>query len=730
MGDQVGRTLSIHRHSISPDEPARAHRRWRLLLLSLVAAATMMVPALLAAPAHAVDGGTQDATAPVETDDDGKKDPDGTTPPPTETEPPVDATVALDPLPSLIRQDSVTVSGTVPDSIEPGSTVTVKSQGRQATNTSVTDSHTFSADIEVAAGEKQKITASVDGAKTAEAFVNVLFAPSITQNEIVAGIGENTVSGTGYKGAKLTLTVGERTYSTTVKSDRSWTVTVAHEVSRGTATATQTTSWAPEGSNASRSIPITVDLTAPKPPALSSPAAGTTLPLAGATISGTAEPGAQITVFVGAQAICKATASSSGAWSCTASEVYKSGKGSIVAIATDAVGNSSKDSNPVSVRFGSASKSPSDPPTTDSPSDAPTDEETTPDEKTEEPSPSESDESHSKAAPPAPADPRGPWNHATPFTDALPPALGAEAIAGWARALLLAALTVGLILIPARMLAGTFGRRRVAASAVTFTGRNRSSSEFEMAPSLAVPSRVAMIVIGIVGTGALAIFANPVDGRPAYLRLLIASVLAAALINAVAAWVPRILSHVWRCGYTEVRFNPRWLMLVAASVLATRLFDMHPALLFGLVTTVRVPSVLADAVLARLALTRMGGVFATGMLAWMLAALVPQGGGFFTQLVIETANITALVGIGSAAIMMVPLGRLSGRAIFAWSRPLWLGSVLAILTALFVMLGPTIESWRTTGNVLAALALVLAFAALGITLWLWRRFVQPMLTSS
>src|SRR5699024_5755036 len=100
-----------------------------------------------------------------------------------------------------------------------------------------------------------------------------------------------------------------------------------------------------------------------------------------------------------------------------------------------------------------------------------------------------------------------------------------------------------------------------------------------------------------------------------------------------------------------------------------------------------------------------------------------------TQMLIETANITALIGIGSAALMMIPLGRLSGRAIFAWSRPLWLAAVLGMLTALFVMLGPSIASWRATGNVLAATAFVLAFAAIGISVWLWKRYVQPNLTA-
>ncbi|WP_166984257.1 Ig-like domain-containing protein [Paramicrobacterium fandaimingii] len=716
--------------------PVRSRGRWHFFALAVVAAAALSLPLLFVSPAAASSAGSLVST---ETDD-GTETPsppntgdNATTPPPTSEQPKIDLVEPGD----FWGTPKMPVTGTVSD-IPENSVIQITSP-RGDTSTKVGADGSFSTSVPVGQGADQEITATWSGSSgevSAEATVDVFFTLSIDAPSKPIGKNGSLSGGNAADGATVTVRIDGHRYTTSADAKGRWAVSITDEFSKASATATQTMKGAGRASNPSAAVPVTVDLSAPSKPRITAPAAGATVPTSGATISGTGEPGSTVTVFVGAQSVCKVDVSSSGTWSCTAAEVATSGAQKIVAKADDTAGNSSGDGPAVTVLFGSSS-SPSDPPAT-SPSDKPTDEKTTPGdsdktpgEKEPEPSKSDDNDSRNEAAPPAaPPNGPGPWNHATPFTESLPPAIGLDAVAGWARALLLAVLTIALILIPARMLAGTLARRRVAASGVVFTGRNRSESEFERAPMLAVPGRIAMIVLGIAATGALTIFANPVDGRPAYLRLLLAAIVAAAIINAAAAWLPRILSHVWQCGFTEVRFNPRWLLVVAAAVLASRVFDLHPALLFALVTTVRVPTVLNSAVLARLALSRISGVFVVGVIAWLLASFVPQGGGFFTQLVIETANITALVGIGSAAIMMVPLGRLSGRAIFAWSRPLWLAAVLAILTALFVMLGPSIENWRATGNVLAALALVLAFAALGISVWLWKRYVQPMLASS
>ena len=74
----------------------------------------------------------------------------------------------------------------------------------------------------------------------------------------------------------------------------------------------------------------------PPPVAITSPAAGadvTTTP----TVSGTSEPDATVTVTSGSSTICSATASDSGAWSCTPTTALTDGAYTLTATATDAI---------------------------------------------------------------------------------------------------------------------------------------------------------------------------------------------------------------------------------------------------------------------------------------------------------------------------------------------------------------------------------------------------------
>jgi hypothetical protein len=74
----------------------------------------------------------------------------------------------------------------------------------------------------------------------------------------------------------------------------------------------------------------------PPPVAITGPDAGATVTTT-PTVSGTSEPDATVTVNAGGGAICTATASDSGAWSCTASAALADGAASLTATATDAI---------------------------------------------------------------------------------------------------------------------------------------------------------------------------------------------------------------------------------------------------------------------------------------------------------------------------------------------------------------------------------------------------------
>ncbi|MGH3168113.1 MAG: Ig-like domain-containing protein [Trebonia sp.] len=92
-------------------------------------------------------------------------------------------------------------------------------------------------------------------------------------------------------------------------------------------------------------VPATTEF--PTAPTITTPKGGQTLTL-DASISGTSEPDASVTVSEGSTALCTGTANDSGAWSCAPASGLTSGKQTITATATDSTGYASGASAAVS----------------------------------------------------------------------------------------------------------------------------------------------------------------------------------------------------------------------------------------------------------------------------------------------------------------------------------------------------------------------------------------------
>ena len=91
----------------------------------------------------------------------------------------------------------------------------------------------------------------------------------------------------------------------------------------------------------------------------------------------------------------------------------------------------------------------------------------------------------------------------------------------------------------------------------------------------------------------------------------------------------------------------------------------------------------------------------------------------------ETVEALALLSLGSAAVALLPVGGLAGRAVFQWSRLLWLGLGLVVYTLLFALLLPVGSLIRTGQSTLVLVIGALGFAAVSVCLWLWERYVEP-----
>jgi hypothetical protein len=517
----------------------------------------------------------------------------------------------------------------------------------------------------------------------------------------------------------------------------------------------------PSSSNDSPPIKMLFDIDQPAAPTLTSPANGDRVSPAGVAYSGTGEDGATVTVFAGPYSVCGALVIV-GTWSCFGGEVQP-GIYLVIALQQDAAGNVSPGSVPVTVEFGSvvtptAAPAPTTAPTqasapsvTPSPSATPAPSATSGPSATTGPSatagpsavapvpaPGPSpDSSTPGAAPPGgapqPAPPdqaqvpsaprtRGGWNDPTSFTAAITP-ISSDSAFPWQQAALLALGALLLFALPARLLAGTISEARGGRPLwrpARLAGRNRLREEFETSPNVRLNRRVA-VGAALVAAATLVMLSGPVVGKPAYLRLLLAVVIALGIVNAIGTLVPWWwCSRVWRVD-ASVTFLPRYLLLVAAIALASRLADLHPALLFGLIGSVAIgtPGVQRG----RIAAVRALSLIVLAVLGWLTLAFLPASDGFAGALGAEVVNAVVLVAVGSTVVVLMPLGHSSGRSILAWSRPVWTALSVVSYTMLFRVLAPSAEDWAHVAPLVLVAAVT--FAVLSVGTWAWQRFVMP-----
>lgn len=651
------------------------------------------------------------------------------------------------PPPVSFTPEPVTITSPVSDELVDAVPLTVR--GTKATGASVqlhvgdsgnpvclvpaSDKTSFSCTVtSLLQGSSVPLTAVqlLDGAETSTATspIRVLLPPTIALS--AAGASNGFLQGTGYPGATLTLrSSAGATWTVTVSGTGSWVYVLPQGVPSGSLRLTATQSTAFSGSAQSRAsapVQISLDRDAPGAPSITTPVPDGAIPAGSTTYAGIGETGATVTVFaVTASGIdiqlCADVPVTNGRWSCTGAAV-PAGGATITAYQRDAAGNTGAGSPPFNVLFTGPTASPS-----------PSQRSTPPDEQPATPAapPAAPPPSSAAPAPGAAVPPGGNWAERTPFTTAVQAAVGPGADFTWLRAVLLAVAVVVLLLVPARMVATTVARRRHSPETLraALTGRNRTPTHDDPAPLLAAPGNVARSIIALSIAGALELFARPVDGQPVYLRLFVASVLALVLVNAAATWAPAKFA-AWR-GFDQPqqRLSMVAFPVIVAVALVSRLLDLQPAFLFGLLFVVALPnSSRADR--GQLGLSRIVAVFTLGLVGWLITSLIGTPVGFVDSFAAELINIVAMTALGSAAMMMVPLGKLSGRAVLNWSRPAWFATALVIFTVLFAFLSPTVDAWQGQVATLVILIAVVGFAAVGMSLWVWRRMVSPNLTVS
>ncbi len=563
--------------------------------------------------------------------------------------------------------------------------------------------------------------------------VAVLRPPTITGGATNGEVSNGIIRGTGFPGATVTATLntGEGC-SFGVDTGGSWSCLLPAGIASGqyTVTATQSANFGGSVTSDSSSSSLRIDSIPPTAPTLRS---DTRTPIAGAAIrlSGSGEAGTTITVSFGASTLCTAPVNGES-WSCTV--ILGAGNFELRAVAEDAAGNRSTGSAILPLTVAAANVPPPAPAPTSSPTNPATSTPTPAASQPTEPpviDPSVAPLTPSDAGAGAGRSPAAGWSDTTNFARVIADASADPLL--WPRSIGIALAGLLLLAIPVRLLANALGpdrNKRIRRAFAGMAGRNRSSTEFEVSPTLSL--RPWVVGSGVVVlAGVLAILARPIQSEPAYLRLVVAIILALAALNTTVVAVGMLLARVrWNTRVRPV-ISPSLLFVVAGASLLSRLLELSPPLLFGVVSGVGVAMASTERATrivdsGALASARVTTLLIVGAGAWTVLPLLPTTGELMTALLADFVGTLALAGLGSATLLSLPLGTLDGRVILARSPLAWAGLAVLSGTLLAAALAPSLPLENGVVMVTTT-ALAAVFAVVCLTVWAWARRARPQL---
>jgi len=682
-----------------PNAPARPIRargsggRRRLVALALLGLWATAGVLAAAAPAAADPSPTADPAPPVS----------------------IDLTV-----PAFSPSNAVPVSGkrTPGHSIE----VATESSSTACTVPASPPTETWSCTIALPNGAARTVTATEkddDGDVVGEpesANVDVLGVPTIDGSSgfLTTGI----VSGSGFPGSVVTVAVSGGAQpgcsSQPIGSNGYWSCSLGAGSGRWTIQARQANSGIGGGSPSlpSGSLAVVVDKDAPAPPTITSPRAGSRVTSSVVTYTGRGEPGATVGLYIDNTPSCTAIVDGAGAWSC---RVRGTGNGihRVLAIQSDAAGNYGSPSAAISLAFGPAS------------SPAPGSGESPPQGT---PTPAPSTQPPGPTAPTLPAPPSGggtpgtSWGTPTGFGSGLPTPAESLARGNWWLAPALAVAFLVLVAVPLRLAASALRGRRIAPLARLF-GRNRVSAEEDGSVAAGPGNPWLTAAVPLAAAAVFIVLAGGVNDELRYLRLTAAVGLALALLNLLGVAVAGGLAGRALGAGGRLRFLPVLLLAAALTALLSRVTGMDPPLLAGVIIGLGIPAAVPPRRSALARLSEVGAVAGIAVVAWLLhASPLGSGEGFWGRLLAEGLGTLTLAGLGSALIMVLPLGPLPGAALLRWSKAAWAATVLVVgILACGILLGDT----GSRLPVLAALGVAAAIGAISVAIWSWTRFVEP-----
>jgi len=225
-----------------------------------------------------------------------------------------------------------------------------------------------------------------------------------------------------------------------------------------------------------------------------------------------------------------------------------------------------------------------------------------------------------------------------------------------------------------------------------------------------------------VATTALVLcFADPQFGWSAWsLRLWLAVFASLFMVNVVSMSIVRAVAR--RKYGVESRLDPMpaTILIVAGSVLVSRLAHIEPGFLFGVVVGVIFVRELMKIEEGRLA--SLGGLvlIGLGISSWIAYSLLPnpESASATVQFFRDFTAAMTLESLSTLLIALLPLAFLEGQGIFKWQKAVWALIYGTAVAAFVIVVVPMGESWGDmTAPILGWTTLFLIFAVIATGVW-------------
>lgn len=496
-------------------------------------------------------------------------------------------------------------------------------------------------------------------------------------------------------------------------------------------------SLGPEYSSYSPATTATIDRTPPAAPLITSPSNGDAVSGPAVTVAGIGEADARVQVFTNGDIACEADVEPSGEWTCTLG-LPGAGDWTLQALQRDVAGNFSSASERVEIIAsprdpGPGEGSPGGPAVPPAP--APDPDETASPDPASPPSPGPTAPG-SEPPPGAPSPPFGGeggdglsttnWGTETGFGNSLPSAEQIVERGGWALAPIVALAYVLLIALPLRAYATIVGPR-LGTSPWRLTGRNRHDDEpqdEEPVEDAGRPILSPLLVVAatFVGAALVAALSGGIAAEVRYIRLMAAIGLGLVLLNLLAVVIPARIAGRALHAPVRARLLPGILIVALFAALLSRFLDLQPPVLLGVLLACLALEPARLRARGGVAIAQIAGVATLALLGWAAHTLLMPSIGFWATFAAETMAAVALGGFGSLLLLLLPIGRLPGRELYAISRGGW--AVVALTSA--SVTGAIVASGASFP--LLALGLIaLGIAAVLTALTVWVRWVAPAL---